>query len=327
MRRIPKTPAAPRRPGVDLAYFDLNLLRTLDALLVTRSVSGAALRLGLSQPATSAALARVRAALHDLILVRRGNRMQPTALAEELHPRVERILREIGETLGATATFAPATTTRRFRIGANDHASAVLLAPLTQRVLAAAPHAALEVIACDTAPELSLATRETDLVIADRWSLRDIPTVEALFHETFISIARVDHPRLSRRPTLEEFLAADHALLSPRGILPGVLDAALEKLGRARRVALTLPHYLAAPGIIANTDLVMTLPRGVVLRAGAVGLRTFAPPLATPGFDVVMACHQRGHSEPAVQWLMREVRAIAAGGLKMQSAPRTARGA
>ena len=327
MKQIPKRSPAQRQQSVNLEQFDLNLLRVFDALLVTRSVSGAALRLGLSQPATSAALGRMRDALHDLILVRRGNRMQATALAEELHPRVERILGDISEALGATAKFEPATTTRRFRIGANDYASAALLAPLSQRLLASAPHAALEVFACDTAPELSLATRETDLIIADRWSVRGIRTVESLFHETFISIARVDHPRLSRRPTLEEFLAADHALLSPRGILPGVLDAALEKVGRARRVALTLPHYLAAPGIIAHTDLIMTLPRGVVLHAGTAGLRTFAPPLATPGFDVVMAFHQRAWAEPAVEWLMQQVRAIAASGAKMQSKQRTPRAA
>src|SRR3954463_15435512 len=153
MARIPKRQPAQPRMHDTLKHFDLNLLRVFDALLVARSVSGAALRLNLSQPATSAALGRMRTALSDPLLVRSGNRMRATALAEELHPRVERILEDVRDALGATAKFDPGVTPRRFRIGANDYASAALLAPLVQRLHAAAPHAALEVISCDTAPE------------------------------------------------------------------------------------------------------------------------------------------------------------------------------
>jgi len=300
-----------KRPASALARFDLNLLRVFDALLSERSVSGASVRLGLSQPATSAALARIREALSDSVLVRNGNRMVPTQLAEELHPRVTHILEQIDDTLGLLARFDAATTKRRFRIGANDYACAALLAPLAQRLQIAAPNATLEVISCDTAPELSLATREADIIISDRWSTRGIANVERLFNESFVSIARSDHPRLSRRPTLDEFLAADHALISTRGVAPGVLDAALEKLGHSRRIALTLPHYLVAPGVVAGTDLVMTLPRRIVDRHGIAGLRVFPPPFAVPGFDVVMACAQRSESDHAIRWLMQLVRETA----------------
>jgi DNA-binding transcriptional LysR family regulator len=299
-------------PGIDPARFDLNLLRVFDTLLKERSVSGASLRLGLSQPATSAALARIREGLRDPVLVRHGNRMMPTPLAEELHSRVARILEDVDDALGLVAKFDAATTKRRFRIGANDYASAALLAPLAQRLQLSAPHATLEVVSCDTAPELSLAARETDVVIADRWSARGIPKVERLFSESFVSIARSDHPRLSRRPTLAEFLAAGHALISTRGVTPGVVDAALEKLGHTRSIVLTLPHYLVAPSVVAGTDLVMTLPRRVVERFGPVkGLRLFAPPFTVAGFDVVMACAARSEADAAIRWLMQLVRSTA----------------
>jgi len=314
MAQIPKRSTTCHDAGVSIESFDLNLLRVLDALLVARSVSGAARRLGLSQPATSAALSRLRKALQDPVLVRDGNRMVATPLAEQLRPRLVRILEDIGDALSAAATFDSVTTERRFRIGANDYAALVLLAPLAERLRKLAPRATLEILPFDGGSDGGLATRELDLVVADRWSVRGIRGLETLFHESFVSIARVDHPRLSRRPTLEEFLNEDHALISAHGVSPGVLDAALESLGRARRVALTVPHYLVAPIIVAHTDLVMTLPRRVAnCLADVHRLRTFVPPVALEGFDVVMASHPRSVAEQPIQWLKQVMLAVAEG--------------
>src|SRR5262249_41279258 len=100
-------------------------------------------------------------------------------------------------------------------------------------------------------------------------------------------------PRLSRRVTLEQFLAEDHALIAPHGVTQGALDIALEAVGRTRRVALTVPHYVVAPIIVAHTDLIITLPRRIAQSfARAYHLRTFAPPIAVEGFEVVMAFHR-----------------------------------
>jgi DNA-binding transcriptional LysR family regulator len=288
----------------------------LDALLVARSVSGAARRLDLSQPATSAALARLRQTLGDPLLVRSGNQMVATPLADELQHRITRVLEDIGLALHTAATFEPATTQRRFRIGANDYAALVLLVPLAERLRKLAPRATLEILPGDsvlnTGLDAALASRELDLIVADRWSLRGIRSTEPILRETFVSVARADHPRLSRRVTLEEFLAEDHALISPRGVVPGVLDHALEALGRTRRVALTVPHYLVAPVIVAHTDLIMTLPRRIGESfARAHHLRTFAPPVTLDGFDVVMAFHPRSVAEPPIQWLEGMMRAVA----------------
>jgi DNA-binding transcriptional LysR family regulator len=312
-----RTPDATRdHRGMNLESFDLNLLRVLDALLVARSVSGAARRLDLSQPATSAALARLRQTLGDPLLVRSGNQMVATPLADELGPRITRVLEDIGLALNAAAKFEPATTQRRFRIGANDYAALVLLVPLAEQLRKVAPRATLEILPCGgmltTGLDAALASRELDLIVADRWSLRGIRNIEAILRETFVSVARADHPRLSRRVTLQEFLAEDHALISPRGVAPGVLDHALESLGHTRRVALTVPHYLVAPVIVAHTDLIMTLPRRIAESfARAHHLRTFAPPVTLDGFDVVTAFHPRSVAEPPIQWLKGVMRAVA----------------
>lgn len=314
MKRIAKRGVERHADRVSLESFDLNLLRVLDALLVARSVSGAARRLDLSQPATSAALARLRRAFHDPLLVRIGNRMAPTSLAEQLGPRIARILEDVGHALHAASSFDPAATQRRFRIGANDYASLVVLARVAARLRQVAPHATLEILPLDPAPDVAFARRELDLAVADRWSLRGIRTLETLFHESFVSVARADHPRLPRRVTLQAFLAEDHALLAQRGITAGVVDHALEALGRTRRVALTVPHYLVAPAIVARTDLIMTLPRRIAdFFADTYRLRRFPPPLALEGFDVAMACDPRGDGEPAMLWLKQLLRVSAVG--------------
>src|SRR5262245_35834507 len=297
---------APRHHRARLESFDLNLLRVLDALLAAGTVSGAARRLDLSQPATSAALSRLRTALRDPVLVRKGNRMVATPLAEELRPRLGRILRDIGDALSAATAFDPATTERHFRIGANDYATLVLLAPLTQRLRQLAPRATLEILPYDAEPDAGLISHELDLVVADGWMLRGVHDLETLFHESFVSIARSDHPRLSRRPALTEFLAEDHALISFRGVTPGVVDSALGALGHTRRVALTVPHYLVAPMIVARTDLIMTLPSRVAdAFAHYHVLRSFRPPIKLEGFDVVMAFHPRSTAEAPVEWLKK----------------------
>jgi DNA-binding transcriptional LysR family regulator len=313
MRRIPKRIVTSGPDKASLASFDLNLLRVFDALLAARSVSGAAARLGLSQPATSAALSRLRKSLDDPVLIRSGNQMIATPLAVGLSPQVARILENIGDTLRKTTTFDPATSLRRFRVGANDYTTLVLLAPLARRLQQIAPRVTLEIMPLDKAPDAGLANRELDLIVSDRWYVRGARNLETLLQESFVSVARADHPRLSRVPTLEEFVREEHALISALGVVPGVVDHALAALGRSRRIALTMPHYLVAPLVVSHTDLIITMPSRIArLCVASYSLRQFAPPVAIEGFDVVMAFHPRNRVEPAVQWLMQALRSVAA---------------
>lgn len=294
---------------VDLRTFDLNLLRALDALLDEPQVSAAARRLNLSQPATSAALARLRGALGDALLVRAGNQMLPTALAELLRPKVRRLLAEIEQTLRAPANFSPANCERSFRIAANDYAVTAVLAPLLEYLQRKAPRITVEVLPFEDDFHRRLAEDKYDLAIRDRWSIHSWRHLETLFREEYVCIARRDHPRLSRTPTLDEFLAEGHVLISPSGRVPGVVDKALEKQKRKRRVVVTLPHFLAAPAVIARTDYVMTIARRVALRLAQIyKLRVFPPPMRLDGFEVVMAWHPRSQADAGINWLRDQVR-------------------
>jgi DNA-binding transcriptional LysR family regulator len=299
--------------SLNLERFDLNLLRVLDALLSERHVSAAARRLGLSQPAVSSALSRLRKTLGDPLLTRVGNGMALTPLAVELQPRVARALDDIGIALSAAIRFDPATTRRVFRIGADDYSSVVLLAPLVARMRQECPHATLEIWPYEDLFEERLAMRDWDLAVADQWALRGWRHCDVLLHENFVSVARVGHPRLRAQVSVEEFLAEEHALVSRRGRTPGVVDAALESITLRRRVALTLPHYFAASAMIAATDLVMTLPRRVAQRICAQDqVRSFDTPLALEGFDVAAAHHPRSTGDAGIRWLRQAIQEIAA---------------
>jgi DNA-binding transcriptional LysR family regulator len=294
---------------LNLRTFDLNLLRVLDALLTEPQVSAAARRLNLSQPATSAALLRLRNALADPLLVRVGNQMALTRLAEALRPKVRRLVAEIELTLGAPPDFDPATSERALRIAANDHAVVAVVSPLLQRLRRIAPRMRMEVLPFEDDFERRLAEGNYDVAVRDRWSMRTWRSLETLFHEDYVCIARSDHPRLSRKPTLKEFLAEGHVLIAPSGGVPGVVDKALERQNHRRRVAVTLPHFLAAPAIVATTDYVMTIARRIALQAARTyKLRVFPPPVRLTGFDVVMAWHPRGEGDAATAWLRDQIR-------------------
>jgi DNA-binding transcriptional LysR family regulator len=306
---------------VNLRTFDLNLLRVFDALLDEPQVSLAARHLHLSQPATSAALGRLRSALGDPLLVRTGNEMIRTPMAEELRPKVRRLLAEIEQTLRAPVTFSPATSERVFRIAANDYAVAAILSPLLKRMQQLAPQVAFEIIPFEDDFDKRLAEDTYDLAIRDQWAMRSWRRLETLFTEDYVCIARRDHSRLGKTPTLDQFLSEGHVLISPRGRSPGVVDKALDRLKRTRRVTVTLPHFLAAPAVVASTDYVMTIPRRVALQfVQLYRLRLFPPPVSLRGFDVAMAWHPRSESDSGVGWLRDQVREAAHGRHQEQTA-------
>jgi len=295
---------------VDLRSLDLNLLVTLDALLTEQSVSRVARRLDRSQPAISAALARLRAHLNDPLLVRRGSAMVTTPYARALHDPIRRILREIEHTL-TRAPFDPSTSTRTFRIAVTDYTAFTLFPGLMNRIHERAPGVRVELWPLDEHVRERLEHGELDLAVADDWALRHLRRRQRLCWERFVCLVRREHPRIRRSLTLERFLAERHALVSARGRVAGNVDDALERLGRTRDVALTLPHFLAVPAIVAETDLVVTLAERIARRfAEPAALRVLKPPFEVVGFEVSMAWDPSTEGDGAVDW----IRAVVATG-------------
>lgn len=290
-----------------LAAIDLNLLVALDALLVERNVTRAAARIGITQPAMSHALMRLRRLLGDPLFVRTPREMVPTARAEKLAIPLRRALSDIQEALRSDAAFDPSKAERTFTMSMGDFASLVILPDFAARLREVAPKVDLRVIAEEMPWSRALDDGTADLAIAV--SVHGAPSnirTRKLFSERFVCVMRRDHPAARRPLTLDRFVNLTHALIAPGGRAWGIVDDALAERGLRRRIGLTIPHFLVAPFVIASSDFVITLPERVARRfAAAVPLRIVPTPIAIPGFSMHLAWHERLQREPAYVWLRR----------------------
>jgi DNA-binding transcriptional LysR family regulator len=301
---------------MDLHGIDLNLLVAFDALMKERSVTKAGIRIGRTQPAMSAALARLRSLLKDELLVRGPRGLQPTPRALDLAEPLSRALADIQHTLDFAQSFDPSTSSATFTIGLSDHPTFALLPQLVSLMADAAPDAALHVrnfSARDDAIDL-LDGGEADVTVG-------VPSTKAgrilshpLFEERFVSIVRKDHPAASKRLDLETFLSLPHLLVSPENERFGHVDAQLATDGLQRRLALTLPNMYAAPLLIARSNMIATLMAGVITASGhADELALLEPPLTLEPIPFVMSWHRRNDVHPAQRWFRTCITEAASG--------------
>ncbi len=300
---------------MNLSAVDLNLLVVLRSLLATRSVTRAADAVGLSQPATSHALARLRSLFDDPLLVRSGRLLVPTPRAEALRAPLEAALAAVEGTLAKPPRFDPATAKRMFSIGTSDYGQLVILPPLLERLAKDAPGIDLRVRDQSSGPISEwLASGEIDVVLSPKTQgLGHMGLhMQRLFSERFVSLVRKGHPRVKSKLTLAAFAELPHAFVAPRGTPGGVVDDALRARGLSRRVALVLPGFLVAPQIVSQSDLIVTIGERVArpfLRR--FPLRMFPPPLALPGFDFNVFWHERMHNDPGHAWFREQIASIA----------------
>jgi DNA-binding transcriptional LysR family regulator len=292
---------------MDIRRLDLNLLRALDVLLSEGHVTRAAARLNLTQPATSAALARLRTAFGDPLLVRSAAGLLPTARAAELAPRVRALMQEI-EALGARPRrFDPAAAQQRFVLATTDYMLA-LLTPWLGALARQAPGVDLALVALDSDSVTARMERgEVDLAISNL--ARTPPGLRSrrLLNDRFVVIGRRDHPRLRRTLSLAAFCALEHVLVSPRGgSFTGATDEALAGRGLARRVRLSVQGFLQVPEVVAGSDLIAVYPERLAqhfVQQQVQRLKIVPAPLPIPGFTMASAWHERVHNAPAHQWL------------------------
>ncbi|MBB3311357.1 DNA-binding transcriptional LysR family regulator [Rhizobium sp. BK196] len=290
---------------MDLHGIDLNLLVAFDALMKERSVTKAGIRIGRTQPAMSAALARLRSLLKDELLIRGPQGLQPTPRALDLAEPLSRALADIQRTLDFSQAFDPATSSATFTIGLSDHPTFALLPQLAAHLAKAAPDATLQVrnfSARDDAIDL-LDAGEVDVTVGVPATKTGRILTQPLFEERFVCIVRRDHPTAPRTLDLDAFLALPHLLVSPENERFGHVDTALAKEGLQRRLALTLPNMYAAPLLIARSDMIATLMAGVVAASGhAHELALLKPPLMLEPIPFVMSWHRRNDAHPAQRW-------------------------
>lgn len=292
---------------MNLNGVDLNLLLAFDALMAERSVTRAGRRTGRTQPAMSAALARLRALFGDELFVRAPGGLQPTPRAVEVAEPIRRALATIQQTLDATEPFDPATTTATFTVGCSDHPAYVVLPLLIEHLRHHAPKVALHVRGFTSRDEAAklLDTGAVDMTIGVPF--RGAPNrvlSRPLFQEPFVCIVRKQHPIADRALTLPAFLRLAHVLASPENDRFGQVDGKLAQVGMKRTLALALPHLYAVPALVARSDMIATVMAGVVTASGhARELRILRPPLDLDPVPFVLSWHRRNDAQPAQRWL------------------------
>ncbi len=312
-----------------LAGVDLNLLPLLDALLSERQVTRAAKRVGLSQPAASRGLGRLRSLLGDPLLVRRGRALALTSRAEALREPVRQALDIVQAAITTPARFDPAAARRTVRIVIDDYTGLLLLPPLLSRLSRVAP--GIDVWAVPGGSSFSfepLVHGDIDFLFTSMRALPQLPPgvrSQELYSERFVGIARRGHALLRGKISAERFAASRHALVTPRGGARGAVDDALAARGKERRIALAVPHFLLMPFVVAQSDLVLTLGERVARSfAKFLPLVMFEPPLSLPGFTVGMLWHEEVDHDPALAWF-REQTSRVAGSLKRAGGKRRVR--
>jgi DNA-binding transcriptional LysR family regulator len=290
---------------VNVGDLDLNLLRTFDAVLRDGSVTAAGERLGLSQPAMSNALSRLRRLLDDPLFVRTPRGMRPTPFAQRLAAPVRQALDLIQATLAQQAAFDPRTSQRSFRLQLSDVGEIVFLPPLLERLERDAPGVRIETgqLPQDEVSD-ALGAGEVDLAVGFLPGLSGGVVQKRLFRDRYVCLVRADHPTIGSRLTLAQFLSATHVLVSARGSAHEIVEQTLRNRGLVRRIALRVPHFTVVPMILARTDHMVIVPEGLVRSISHFGrFKSLKPPVDIPALDVKVHWHERFDQDPGITWL------------------------
>jgi DNA-binding transcriptional LysR family regulator len=295
---------------VDLTRVNLNLLVYLDALLTEKSVTRAARRLGITQSAMSHNLRQLRDIFGDQLLVRGKGGMQATPRAEELAVPLRSGLQSLRRTLEGEPAFVASESSRRFVLAAGDAVAMLLLPRLLERLRKDGPNIDLDVVPFDNRRYATqLETGEVDLAVSayfpDAPSLR----MRKLRPESFVCVVREGHPCVGETLDLATWAKLPHVLVSPQGTGgPGVVDRILAEHGLQRRVAVRIRYFLAAPMLVARTDLVLTVTRSLAeMFAVNLPVRLVEPPVELPTFSVGIGWHERVAKDPANRWIREHV--------------------
>lgn len=295
-----------------LSEVDLNLLVALDALLRERSVTRAAAQVGLSQPAMSRALARLRDLFDDPILVRSGHSMVPTPRALAAVAPLGSTLEAIRRTLDPAGDFDPSTAQRAFVLSAQDTTQAVVLPRLLERIGQAAPGVEVSTgpLRFNHEAFAQLASGERHLAIGRFQSPPDGIRRALLYHDRIVCLVRKGHPRVRGRLTMKRYLAESHLAAESFTPIerPFTVESLLSERGLTRRVACTVENLAMAPFVVARTDLICSAPGETIAPfAAGLGVRILAPPFEAPEFDLHLAWHERNDRDDGHAWLRETV--------------------
>ncbi len=294
----------------NIAGKDLNLLMVFEALALERNVSRAASRLHLSQSAVSHALGRLRDAFGDDLFVRAPRGVVPTARATALQPRILQVLEAVRGVYRQDEEFTPKAATGQIRLGSTEAFEHIALPKLIPLLTREAPNLVLNSrMVHGKLPKEDMEQGVCDVAIAGFFG--DLPEgfyKRKLYDDGFVCVVRKDHPRIKKAPTLDEYVAEGHLLISPQGDLHGLVDRQLEKKKKSRKVVAGISNFLTPGSVVAGSDLILTLPsRMADLHRRLFQLNIYEIPLSVPPITMLMTWHERTHRDPLHQWFREKL--------------------
>jgi DNA-binding transcriptional LysR family regulator len=294
-----------------LRTFDLNLLVAFDVLMRELNVTRAAEQMFVTQSAMSHILHRLRQQLDDPLLVKTPNGMKPTQRALALIEPVRSLLADMEQLVKPPIEFEESTSQRHFSLAATDYIEFLLMPQLSELIEQTASGIDIHVKRTEMSfPVAQLENGSLDVVLGFE-SVLNPPThlrCQTLFDDQMVCVVRKNHPIIQHEPSLEEYIAVPHMLISWKGTPSGIIDQYLSKLGQERRIKLIVPNFLSAPLIVAQTDMILSLPYKLAKRfTKFVPLDIYPVPIELPTYDLVMIWHPLRDKDPAHQWLRDRV--------------------
>lgn len=304
---------------MNLHSMDLNLLLAFEALMEERNVTRAARRIGLSQPAMSNALTRLRRTFDDPLLVRTPGAMTPTHAAQALIEPVRSALAQLRVALEKKPPFDPAASKRSFHVLTNDYAEIILLARMVGKLRKQADGISIRVHRPANVfqpPSRTALSDSYDLAIGffpDALSLDASVRSEVLFEEDNVCIASARHPTIRGKLSIRQYATEGHVAVFYKTEGPGVIDTILSQKGLTRRLAVQAPHFASVPFLVAESNLIATVPRRLALRLrDTLKFQVLPLPVAMPPLRLSMLWHERMDADPAHAWFRKVVSETAA---------------
>lgn len=291
-----------------LKRLDLNLLVSLHELFHSNSVTDASKRMGVTQSAMSHQLKRLREIFADPLFVTTVRPMQPTPRASELRGLLGEVLKHVAEMTRSITPFDPNASERRFVVATSDITEVSMASKLRRAIRPIAPKVRLSFVRRPADLKDSLEDGRVDFAVLPT----GVPGIEDLAGpfrrrrvgvDGFRVLMRREHPAAARNLTLRRYLSLEHLLVSPSGAPGGLVDGVLRAMGKSRRVALQLSHFVSAPFVVAETDLLLTCPAQFAEEStNYINLIAVKPPLPLPKVDAHVYWHERFHEEPGHRW-------------------------
>ena len=295
--------------SMNINGLDLNLLLVFNALIETKSVSKGAKLIGLSQPAMSHALNRLRLILGDDLFLRTPKGMIPTPRAESIKDTITSSLAQLENGLFNSSKFDPQSEKRVFTITSSDCECMTFIPYLISSILKNSPgmsldfrHPNLETFYSD------LDSSKVDLALGIGLRPRNNLVIKKIFDEDYICLTRKDNPLVGDKVTLSEYLKLEHILINPLGGRKGIVDNALEKIGVQRKIRVSIPQFSLSPWIFLNNNLIVTIPKTLGEEfLKILPVKSFDPPVEIQSLEGHMVWHKRNDNDPGHMWLRKKI--------------------